>query len=90
MSLEKRLNDIYNIYPFCKITVNDNHTFFNTNIIVDIKFRGDDLHIALTIGMDILNIEEDKEYVESIYREVLDSITKQLRISYDRNWRNKR
>ena len=89
MSLEERLNDIYNIYPFCKITVNDNQTYFQTNIIVDIKFRGDDLHIALTIGMDLINIEDDKEYVESIYREVLDSITKQLRMSYDRNWRNR-
>ena len=88
MSLEERLNDIYNIYPFCKITVNDNQTYFHTNIIVDIKFRGDDLHIALTIGMDLINIE-DKEYVETIYREVLDSINKQLRMSYDRNWRNK-
>lgn len=39
--------------------------------------------------MDLINIEEDKEYVESIYREVLNSITKQLRISYDKNWRNK-
>lgn len=89
MSLEERLNDIYNIYPFCKITVNGNQTYCYTNIIVDIKFRGDDLHIALTIGMDLINIEVDKEYVENIYREVLDSINKQLRMSYDRNWRNR-
>lgn len=90
MSLEERLNDIYNIYPFCKITVNSNLKFIQTFILVDILFRGDDIHISHTVSMDLFNIEVDKEYIEAIYREVLDSINIQLRKNYDRNWRDKK
>lgn len=78
--LDKALEDIYKIYPFISISIEDNLKDYTVNIVVEFYFRGKHIPIRNSIRSTLNDINNDKRL--SSY--LVESTLKMIRYFIDR------
>lgn len=71
MSLEERLEDIYKIYPFISISVEDNSQVHNVSIVVEFYFRGKHWPMRNGVNFTLDEINNDRRLISYLVDDTL-------------------
>lgn len=74
MSLEERLEDIYKIYPFTSISIEDKSNVHSVNIVVEFYFRGKHWPLKNSVSATLDEINNDNRLIEYLVTTTLNSI----------------
>ena len=69
--LDKALEDIYKIYPFISISIEDNSKVHSVNIVVEFYFRGKHWPIKNSINFTLDEINNDKRLISYLVDDTL-------------------
>ena len=72
--LDKALEDIYKIYPFISISVEDNSKVHNVSIVVEFYFRGKHWPLRNSVFATLDEVNNDNRLIEYLVTKTLDMI----------------
>ena len=72
--LEKALENIYKIYPFISISIEDNSEVHQVNVLVEFYFRGGHFPLRNSINFTLDDINNDDQLIGYLVRKTIEQI----------------